>query len=147
MTNRTPEGYRFLEHTSDALIEAWGPGLESAFAQAARGFYETMLNLRNVEPKIEEQVNAEGHDEKELLYDWLEALLLKFDIDGMVYSEFHINPISDETRPIRLQAKLKGEKYVPQKHGAKVEIKGVTYHLMKIQRRQNQSKVQFLLDL
>jgi SHS2 domain-containing protein len=147
MTNKPPEGYRFLEHTSDAFIEAWGPSLELAFAEAAEAFYETMLNLRNVKPKIEEQVNAEGHDEKELLYNWLEALLLKFDIDRMAYSQFHINPVSTKTRPIRLQAQIKGEKYVPQKHGAKVEIKGITYHLMKIQKLHNRTRVQFLLDL
>jgi SHS2 domain-containing protein len=147
MSNTPDEGYRFLEHTSDALIEAWGPSLEIAFAKAAEAFYEIMLNLRNVEPRIEDRVDAEGHDEKELLYDWLEALLLKFDIDGMVYSQFHIDPISDETRPIRLRGKIKGEKYAREKHGAKVEIKGITYHLMKIDRKHNQSKVQFLLDL
>jgi SHS2 domain-containing protein len=147
MSKTGPEGYRFLEHTSDALIEAWGPSLEVAFAKAAEAFYEIMLNLRNVEAKIEDRVEAEGHDEKELLYDWLEALLLKFDIDGMVYSQFHIDPISNKTRTIRLQGKIKGEKYAREKHGAKVEIKGITYHLMKIQRQRNQTRVQFLLDL
>jgi SHS2 domain-containing protein len=147
MSNNSHEGYRFLEHTSDALIEAWGPSLEIAFAKAAEAFYEIMLNLGNVEPKIEDRVDAEGHDEKELLYDWLEALLLKFDIDGMVYSQFHIDPISDKTRPIRLRGKIKGEKYAREKHGAKVEIKGVTYHLMTIQRDHKQTKIQFLLDL
>jgi SHS2 domain-containing protein len=147
MGETEPEGYRFLEHTSDALIEAWGPNLEVAFAKAAEAFYEIMLNIRNVEPKIEDRVDAEGHDEKELLYDWLEALLLKFDIEGMVYSEFHIDQISNKTRPIRLQAKIKGEKYVREKHGGKVEIKSITYHLMKIQREKNRTRVQFLLDL
>lgn len=147
MSNTAPEGYRFLEHTSDALIEAWGTSMEVAFAKAAEAFYEIMLNIRNVEPKIEDQIEVEGHDEKELLYEWLEALLLKFDIDGMIYSQFYIDPISNKTRPMRLQSRIKGEKYAREKHGSKVEIKGVTYHMMKIQGAQNQTRVQFLLDL
>jgi SHS2 domain-containing protein len=147
MSHPKTKGFRFLEHTSDVIIEAWGPTLETAFVQAAEAFYETMLNLRTVEAKIEEQVTVQGHDEKELFYNWLEALLLKFDIDRMVYSRFHIKPIANNTGPLTLQAKIKGEKYAPQKHGAKVEIKGVTYHLMRIDKQQYRTTVQILLDL
>ncbi len=147
MTHRIAEGHRFLEHTSDALIEAWGPNLEGAFVQAAEAFYETMINPEKVEPKTEELVHAEGHDEKELLYDWLEVLLLKFDIEGMVYSEFTISPIANQKPPLQLQARIRGEKYLRQKHGSKVEIKGITYHLMEIRKDRERLTVQFLLDL
>ena len=144
---RTIEGYRFLEHTSDAHIEAWGPTLEGAFAHAAEGFYETMLNVRSVEPKNMDRLRVEGHDEKELLYDWLEALLLKFDIDRMVYSVFDITQISNESQRMKLEAKVRGEKYNHQKHGAKAEIKGVTYHEMQIERQRDRVTVRFILDL
>jgi SHS2 domain-containing protein len=147
MSHPKTEGFRFLEHTSDVIIEAWGPTLETAFVHTAEAFYETMLNARTVEAIFEEQVKVQGHDEKELLYNWLEALLLKFEIERMVYSRFHINPISDKTSILSLQAKIKGEKYAPQKHGAKVEIKGITYHLMRIDKQQSGTTVQILLDL
>ncbi len=147
MSGRTAEGYRFLEHTSDAQIEAWGRTLEAAFAQAGEGFYETMLNLRSVEPKTAQLIRVEGHDEKELLYDWLEALLLKFDIEQMVYTVFDISPISKESTPMMLQARVRGEKYDRQKHGAKLEIKGVTYHQMQIERERDRVTVRFILDL
>jgi len=147
MSQQSSEGHRFLEHTSDALIEAWGPNLERAFVQAAEAFYETMINRRSVNPRMEELVQAEGHDEKELLYDWLEVLLLKFDIEGMVYSEFSLRPITSEDHRIRVQAKVRGEKYDRIKHGSKVEIKGVTYHLMEIKKDPGKVAVQFLLDL
>ena len=139
--------FRFLEHTSDAYIEAWGPNLETAFANAAAGFYETMLNLQSVEPEREDMIDVEGHDEKELLYNWLEAMLLKFDIDGMVYSRFDIGPVSNESNVLNLQARVKGEKYDRRKHGAREEIKGVTYHQMEIQKQPGKVTVQFVLDL
>jgi protein archease len=147
MPERTPVGYRFLEHTSDAYIEAWGQNLEEAFVRAAEGFYETMLNVRNVEPKTVDLVDVQGHDEKELLYDWLEALLLKFDIDRMVYSAFDISRISQEIGPMMLQARIRGEEYDRQKHGAKAEIKGITYHLMQIEKERDIVTVRFILDL
>jgi protein archease len=147
MNQRATEGYRFLEHTSDALIQAWGPNLERAFVQAADAFYDTMLNRQSVKPRTEDVVQAEGHDEKELLYDWLEVLLLKFDIEGMAYSEFVISPIMSRNNMLQVQAKIRGEKYVREMHGSKVEIKGITYHLMEIKRDSQRATVQFLLDL
>ena len=140
-------GFRFLEHTSDAYVEAWGPNLEAAFANAAAGFYENMLNLQSVEPEREDDVDVEGHDEKELLYNWLETLLLKFDIDGMVYSRYEIGTISTGSNPVNLRAKIKGEKYDRSKHGAKEEIKGVTYHQMEIEKQPDKVTLRFILDL
>jgi len=141
------EGYRFLEHTTDAYIEAWAPSLERAFAKAAEAFFDTMLNVAKVESKKEETINVDGHDEMELLYNWLEALLLQFDIQGMAYSEFDPSPIDTAARPLKLEARISGEEYLAEKHGAKTEIKGVTYHLMNIEKTPDRITLHFLLDL
>jgi SHS2 domain-containing protein len=143
----TGEGYKFLEHTTDAYIEAWAPTLEKAFSKAAEAFFDTMLNVGKVDPKIGETLNIEGHDELELLYNWLEALLLQFDIQGMAYREFDLSPIDLDSRPLKLEARIRGEGYVPEKHGAKTEVKGVTYHLMNIKKDSNEVRLQILLDL
>jgi SHS2 domain-containing protein len=145
--NRRKEGHRLLEHTTDAFIEAWGPTLERAFAQAAEGFYETMLNLDKVDPIVEEHVKADGHDKKELLYNWLETLLLEFDIKEMVYASYDISIASDEPTLFKLRAKVRGEKYDRAKHGTKTEVKGVTYHLMTIEESEKEARVRFILDL
>jgi SHS2 domain-containing protein len=141
------EGHRFLEHTTDAYIEAWGPTLERAFAQAAEGLYETMMNLETIDPITEESVQVDGHDKKELLYNWLEQLLLEFDIKQMVHASYEVNIMSDTPKQFKLRAKLRGERYDRRKHGAKTEVKGVTYHLMEIQESVNEARVRFILDL
>jgi SHS2 domain-containing protein len=143
----TGEGYKFLEHITDAYIEAWAPSMERAFSKAAEAFFDTMLNVTKVDPKIMETLNVEGHDELELLYNWLEALLLQFDIQGTVYREFDLSPIDINSRPLKLEARIRGEQYAPEKHGAKTEVKGVTYHLMNINKQSNEVRLQFLLDL
>jgi SHS2 domain-containing protein len=145
--NREKEGHRLLEHTTDAYIEAWGPTLERAFAQAAEGFYETMLNLEKMDRIVEDDVKADGHDKKELLYNWLERLLLEFDIKEMVYASYDISIASDGPTLFKLRAKVRGEKYDRSKHGAKTEVKGVTYHLMTIEERAKETTVRFILDL
>jgi SHS2 domain-containing protein len=141
------EGHRSLEHTTDAYIEAWGPTLERAFAQAAEAVYETMLNLQKIDPIVEKHVRADGHDKKELLYNWLEQLLLEFDIRQMVYVSYDISIASDRPTLFKLHAKVKGEKYDRGRHGAKTEVKGVTYHLMTIEEVAKETKVRFILDL
>jgi SHS2 domain-containing protein len=141
------EGHRLLEHVTDAYIEAGGPTLERAFVQAAEGLYETMVNLETIDSKIDGSAQVEGHDKKELLYNWLEQLLLEFDIKQMVYASYDVNIRSDTPRMFLLGGKLKGEKYDRQKHGAKTEIKGVTYHLMEIQESIREVRLRFILDL
>lgn len=145
--DKKPEGHRLLEHTTDAYIEAWGPTLERAFAQSAKGVYETMLNLETVDPIVEETVQVDGHDKKELLYNWLEQLLLEFDINQMVYASYDLSLTSDSPLLFKLRAKLTGEKYDREKHGSKTEVKGVTYHLMEIQENADETIVRFILDL
>ncbi|HKI76335.1 MAG TPA: archease [Candidatus Bathyarchaeia archaeon] len=145
--NRGAEGHRFLEHTTDAYIEAWGPTLERAFAQAAEAFYETMLNVQKIDPILEEHIQVAGHDKKELLYNWIEQLLLEFDIKAMVYASYHIIIAPDDRTSFRLRGRVRGEKYDRGKHGAKTEVKGVTYHLMTIEEDAKEAKIRFILDL
>ena len=145
--NRGAEGHRFLEHTTDAYIEAWGPTLERAFAQAAEAFYETMLNVQKIDPILEEHIQVDGHDKKELLYNWIEQLLLEFDIKAIVYASYHIIIAPDDLTSFKLRGKVRGEKYDRGKHGAKTEVKGVTYHLMTIEEDAKEAKIKFILDL
>jgi SHS2 domain-containing protein len=144
---RNAEGHRFLEHTTDAYIEAWGPTLERAFAQAAEGVYETMMNIESIDLIAEESVQVAGHDKKELLYNWLEQLLLELDIKEMVYASYDISITSNAGAMLELRANMKGEKYHREKHGSKTEVKGVTYHLMTIQQNTKEARVRFILDL
>jgi len=145
--NRGAEGHRFLEHTTDAYIEAWGPTLERAFAQAAEAFYETMLNVQKIDPILEEHIQVAGHDKKELLYNWIEQLLLEFDIKAMVYASYHIIIAPDDRTSFKLRGRVRGEKYDRGKHGAKTEVKGVTYHLMTIEEDAKEANIRFILDL
>lgn len=141
------EGYEFLEHTTDALIEAWGPTLERAFAQAGLALFDTMLHIENVAPKLRDNVNIFGHDEKELLYNWLEELLLKFELKSMAYSVFDVTHIVAKPGNLEAVADIRGEPYDRDKHGAKTEVKGVTYHMMEMTRSSHEVRVRFLLDL
>jgi SHS2 domain-containing protein len=144
---RLKKRFEFLEHTADLYIAAYGKTLEEAFENASYATFEGMTNLDKVQPRLEETVKAEGYDEKALLYNWLEALLIKFDITGNLYSCFKIADIERTPSGFKLKAKIWGEPFNPQKHVSKVGIKAVTYHQMEIVKELGLVAVKFILDI
>ena len=141
------EGYRFLEHVTDALVEAWGNTLEDAFAQAGLALFDTMLDTKNVRPIMKEEIEAIGHDEKELLYNYLEELLLLFEIKQFAVGTVSVKSASNTPDHLRLEGHVAGEPFDPHRHHGKVEVKGITYHLMEIEKLPEKATVRFLLDL
>lgn len=129
---------------TDAYIEVQSETLEQAFELAAKALMDTMLDVDKVEPLQEEIIVAEGHDLESLLYDWLEAVMLKILVDRKALSQFRVSMSRNDA--YKLQATARGEPFDVEKHGYKVEIKGVTYHMMEIE-RDGRVKVRFLLDL
>ncbi len=140
-------GYRTLDHVTDALIEVWGPTFEDALVQAALGLFDTMVETTNVKPALEERLSVEGHDELELVYNWLEQLLLAFEIKQQILTRFHISSVTKKDGNFLLTAEAQGEIFDPTRHKAKVEVKGVTYHLMEIHREADRVRITYLLDL
>lgn len=139
--------YEFLPHTTDAYIQSVGPTFEEALENAGLALFDTMCNLASISHKEVEDVEADGSDEVELLYDWLDTLLLKFELDGKVYSKFHVTLLKAASNTLHLNAKAYGEKYNRQLHGSKVEVKAVTLHKMEVVREDNAIVLRFILDL
>lgn len=139
--------FEFLEHTADILIAAHGQNMEEAFENAALAMFEVMTDSAKVDPEQEDSVEVEAEDEYALLYNWLEALLVKFEVNGMLYSKFKINTIQDTSESFKLNATIWGEKFNPEKHTQKVAVKAVTYHRMEIIKEIDKVTLEFILDI
>jgi SHS2 domain-containing protein len=144
---KSEKEFEFLEHTADAYIAAYGRSLEGAFEIAALAMFEVMTDVKRVNPKLEDYVEVEAGDKYALLYDWLEALLVKSDINGLLYSKFRILNITETTHTFRLRAKVWGEKFDRKRHLQKVGVKAVTYHRMEIIEEPNKVTLRFILDI
>ena len=120
--------FRFLEHTADAYIEAYGANLEEAFGNAAAAMTDVMT-------------------EPALLYSWLEELLVEFELKSKLYSRFEVSCIEETGEGVRLRAKAWGEKYDIEKHPTKVGIKAATYHRMEILKEPKSVTLRFILDI
>ncbi|MEM2368271.1 MAG: archease [Candidatus Bathyarchaeia archaeon] len=139
--------FEFLEHMADAYIAAYGRDLAEAFENAAAAMFEVMTDIEKVNPKNEDYVEVEAADEHALLYNWLEELLVKSEINEMLYSKFKIFEVTKTADGFRLKAKIWGEKFNPEKHPQKVGVKAVTYHQMEIIREPDKTTVKFILDI
>ena len=138
--------YRFLEHTTDAEIEAYGRTLSEAFENAGKGLVDTMVDIRGIRVVIREEIRIDGEDKESLLYSWLEALINKQDIEGMIYSNFTVK-IWEKASRFLLKAVVGGEKFDPERHEQKTAIKSPTYHGMIISESDHRVTLRFLLDL
>jgi SHS2 domain-containing protein len=139
--------FEFLEHTADVYIAAHGATMEEAFGNAALAMFEVMTDTEKIATGHREAVEVEAEDEYALLYSWLEALLVKFEVNGMIYSKFEVHQIKENKEGFKLKATVHGEKYDPQKHPQKVGVKAVTYHQMEFIKEREKVTLMFILDI
>ncbi len=144
---KAEKSYKFLEHTADAYVAAYGKSLAKAFENAAVAMFDVMTEVEKINPSAEDHVEALGHDEQELLYDWLEALLVKSETKGTLYSKFEISELNQNLDGVYLKAKIWGEKFDAKRHLQKVGIKAVTYHRMEIVKMPGKVTLKFILDI
>lgn len=139
-------GFRYLEHVTDAYIEAYGDSIEEAFSYAAKGTVNVMFEIKDIHGTSKVDFRIEGVDYYQLLFNWLERVHLLITIDNQVISNFELK-ISKLDSKFQLIGSGMAEAIDITKHGYKIEIKGVTYHEMEILQQGDQYKVKFILDL
>ena len=141
-------GYRFLDHMTDAFIEAYGTTLEEAFENAAKALCDTMIDLKTVRPKREIILSAKGNDLYSLLFDWLDKVMLLLVADGIAMSQFSVKiKQHNNNNYYLLEGTARGEPLELDRHRYKVEVKAVTYHEMEIKQEKGLITARFLLDL
>ena len=136
--------YRNLEHMTDAFIEVTADTLEKAFETAGVAVVDTVLDIKSVETKSEKIITVKARDLNNLLYSWLEEVIILTITDGFAGASFKVRITKDDQYV--LEAVVAGEEVDFDKHGFKVEIKAPTFHLMEI-RQERPVVMRFLLDL
>ena len=139
--------FEFLEHTADVYIRAYGTTMKEAYENAALAMFEVMTDSDKIAQMQEETLEVEAEDQYALLYNWLEALLVKFETENMLFSKFQITNWMETDENFKFKAKIWGEKFDPQKHPQRVGVKAVTYHRMIIIREKDRVVLEFILDI
>ena len=140
-------GFKFLEHTSDAYIEARGSTLEEAFVYAAKGMFEVITDTTKIDAIVLKEIKDSAIDLENALYRWLEDLLILHDAEDLVFRDFDIKIMHHGQNEIKILGVARGEKFNPLKHEVRTEVKAVTYSLMEIKKVGRCWTVRFVLDL
>ncbi|MEM0340803.1 MAG: archease [Acidilobaceae archaeon] len=140
-------GFAHLEHTADVLIEAKGRSLSEAFENAALGVYEVMTDTSKVEPKIEEKLEVESFDLQNLLYRWIEELLIKTDEKRLLFSKFKVWRIEVYADKMKLRASAWGEEFDSSRHLSKTLVKAMTYAQMSLIEENGCWEIRFVVDI
>ncbi len=144
------ENVEYLEHMTDAYIRCKGKTLANAFQYSAKGLVNTMYDIDHVEKKLKIPISAEGFDLENLLFDWLEKVLLLLLIDKIILSEYNIFIyFNKELNKYYIDGYGEGDLFDIEKHELKVEIKGITYHEMKIFKEPSNGEfvIEYIVDL
>lgn len=130
--------YRLLEHTADAMVEAYGKTLGERFANAAYALFDQMTDVTKVKPVGEVKMELEAEGREQLLVDFLQELLFLHDAENMVFAEFDV-----DTDGAKLVANVRGEIFDESKHSKRSVVKGITYHKLEFDDERNALTVLF----
>ncbi|MGE4357014.1 MAG: archease [Candidatus Omnitrophota bacterium] len=135
--------YQLISHTADLGIEVYGRSREEIFLNSAYAMFDLITDLEKVQIKDKIELKAFSDDENELLIDWLRHLHSYYAVDEYLFRKFQILDLTaHEVRGI-----AEGEKFNPEIHSIKKEIKAVTYHSMGIVKEKSLYKTQIIFDV
>ena len=143
MTTTHPR-YEPLEHTAEAGVIAHGATLAEAFANAAEGMYDLIVDLDGIVERETRAVAVEGEGSDKLLMDWLLELIFLTETEGLVFRRFQVDELSDT----KLRGRAWGEPFDPERHRSNnVMVKAVTQYLLEIGEEDGGYRVQVLFDI
>jgi SHS2 domain-containing protein len=136
--------FKYLEHTADAEFVAYGRTPDEASANAARAMFGLVVEPSKVRPTEVREISLTSGSLEDLLFDWLSELLYLSEVDRLVFSKFEVK--ITKNNDYSLNAKAYGEQVSP-RHEVFLHIKAVTYHDLRVEKRNNVYEAQVLLDI
>jgi len=143
MEQSAPSWFRELDHTADTGIEVWAESLPELFERAAWGLFAILTDPETVAPREAVSFELEAPDVQALLVRWLSELNYYHITKRWVFSRFEVQQFSER----HLVAQARGEPIDPARHTIYTEVKAITYHGLKLERRDGQWYARIIFDL
>jgi len=139
----TVQPYEVFEHTADIGLHAYGSTLSELFIHAAQGMESLMVAPEQIQSRVSREIAVEGHDEVSLLIAWLNELIVLFDTEYLLFSQFEINVIT----PTHVKGRAYGESYDQRRHDLSSAIKAVTWHEASVLHTAEGYKARIIFDI
>ena len=135
--------FKIIDHTGDIGIVMYGGDLRELFLNAGRAFFSLITYLNRIRSTSAHTIVLTSDNLDELMVTWLGELLYLFDAQGMLFKKFDL----EEVHTHGLKAVVRGESFQPERHVIKREIKAVTYHQVKVEKKGEKWEGRIIFDL
>ncbi len=135
--------YEQFPHTADIGVRVYGKNLKELFENAAFSMFDILADLEGMKAPIALDIELTAPNPEELLVAWLDELLYNFYTKSIIFSEFKIEGLSENS----LKAKAFGRMVGANRNRLKTEIKAVTYSDLKIKKTPDGFLVEIVFDV
>ncbi len=141
--------YKFLEDISiaDVAFEAEGETVEELFEGAALAVANTMVrDVRTIEQKTSKSIEVAAENVEMLLFHFLQELIFYKDAELLLFGRFDLS-IEQKNGAWHLRGKAYGEKLSPDKHELLADVKAVSLHNFKVEKKARRWRAMVIIDV
>jgi SHS2 domain-containing protein len=145
--------YEVIEHTADIGLVIRGKKLDELFVHAAHGLFDLMTDVKKIRQRVRKEakdaskaamtLRLEGEDAGDLFLKWLRELLFIFSTRRIVFDRFDCRRLTEK----ELEFDAAGFIFDPQKDVQRAEVKAVTYHEFKMEKKPEGWTARVILDV
>ncbi len=140
--------FKILEKiaTADIAFEAYGKNYNELFENSALAATSVMVDLKDLNSEIKKEIALQNKDIERLLFDFLNEIVFLKDAESLLFCEFNVE-IKENKSGFSLNAVLSGENINPGRHNLKIDIKAITMHMFKIEKKKDKFTATVVLDI
>ena len=139
-------GYTFIDHTADVAADLTGRTPAELFAFAAQAMTDTITDLAAVHPAVTQSVTLEAGTLEDLLVDWLNELLYRFEVQNLLVSDATVT-LREQNGRWYLEGRVAGETFDPARHPSRVLVKSATYHGLNVTQAHGSWSARIVFDI
>jgi SHS2 domain-containing protein len=135
--------FETFDHTADIGLRVTAATREELFIEAARGLTSLLVdNTQEIHPTVGEVVQLSADSLDDLLFDWLNELLFRFETRAMLFCQFDVRIVAQ-----RLTGMVQGEPCDRSRHQLAHEVKAITYHGLSVEQSDTGWRAELVLDI
>jgi SHS2 domain-containing protein len=135
--------YRVLNRSSELVIKVFGGTQAELFANSAFALFDLLVDLEKIEVRDCLQLEVEGADRDDLMVNWVRELLYLFQGGDYLVKEVKLQEIKENY----VRGEVRGEKFDPDRHEIRREIRGVAYDQSRMEKTGDQWTAQMIFEL
>src|SRR5690349_21408225 len=135
--------FEILEHPADIGFRTFADSLPELYANAALAMLSIADDPESAAPAHEYMIRIESGDRESLMVDWLNEVLYWFDGKRIAFHDFRVS----QSDGAALEAIARGEPREAERHRARLIVKAVTYHQLRVEQRESRWVAEVYLDI